>query len=256
MRRMSFWTLGLVACLGLAIASFADHKPGHKKPGGGGGGGGKVSLIGTFRDLDGVVPVGEPDRILSDCRQGDMDPNACPYIDGEGAVVSIDGHGHFNLNLKASPNRAVRSLFLDFTQCAQGPCTPPFSADFAFPETFMRTGVAPGNMAMGTVEPNEKLILLFRAADPWNMNLVYKWKVRFQPDPAPHSADPEACIGSSNITVGHPDEDTWLFEALQGEAGGAVACLESRLFSDAKAPFILRGKFVMPFMITAKRRPK
>ncbi len=260
MRRMSFWTLGLVACLGLAIASFADHKPGHKKPGGGGGGGGgKVSLIGTFRDLDGVVPVGEPDRILSDCRQGDMDPTACPYIDGEGAVVSIDGHGHFNLNLKVSPNRAVRSLFLDFTQCAEAEeelCTAPFSAGSVFPETFMRTGVAPGNMAVGTVESNEKLILVFRAPDPSDGNLEYKWKVRFQPDPAPNSPDPEACEGSSNITVGHPDADTWQLEAVQGEAGGAVACLESRLFSDAKAPFVLRGKFFMPFMITAKRRPK
>ncbi len=36
MRRKSFWTLGLVACLGLAIAGFADHKPGHTKGGGGG----------------------------------------------------------------------------------------------------------------------------------------------------------------------------------------------------------------------------
>ncbi len=254
MRRKSFWTLGLVACLALAIASFADHKPGHKKPGGGGGkGGGKVSLIGTFRDT--FSPDGD-DRIMSDCKGGEFFP--CPYIDGEGAVVSIDGHGHFNLNLKASPNRAVRSLFLDFTQCAETDeelCTAPFSAGSVFPETFMRTGVAPGNMAVGTVEPNEKLILLFRAADPWNGNLEYKWKVRFQPDPAPNSADPEACVGSSNITVGHPEEDTWLFVA-PGEAGSAVACLESRLFSDARAPFVLRGKFFMPFMITAKRRPK
>ncbi len=259
MRRMSFWTLGLVACLGLAIASFADHKTGHKKPGGGGGGGGKVSLIGTFRDLDGVVPVGEPDRILSDCRQGDVDPNACPYIDGEGAVVTIDGHGHFNLNMKARPNQVVRMLFLDFTQCAEADeelCTAPFSTGFVFRETFARTGVAPGNMAVGTVEPNEKLILVFTALDPWNGNLEYKWKVRFQPDPAPNSPDPEACVGSSNITVSHPGELTWLLEAVQGEAGGAVACLESRLFSDANAPFVLRGKFVMPFMITATRKPK
>ncbi len=257
MRRMSFWTLGLVVCLGLAIAGFADHKPGHKKPGGGGGGGGgKVSLIGTFRDLDGVVPVGEPDRILSDCRQGDMDPNACPYIDGEGAVVSIDGHGHFNLNPKEVRKHPVRKLFLDFTQCAEGPCTPPFSTGLVFNVTFMRTGATPGNMAVGAVEPNEKLILNFKAPDPFDNNLDYKWKVRFQPDPAPNSADPEACVGSSNITVGHPDADTWLFEALQGVAGGPVACLESRLFSDAKAPFVLRGKFVMPFMITATRKPK
>ncbi len=256
MRRKSFWALGLVACLALAIAGFADHKPGHKKPGGGGGGGGKVSLIGTFRDT--FSPDGD-DRIMSDCQGGVL---LCSYIDGEGAVVSIDGHGHFNLNMKARPNRAVRSLFLDFTQCAEAPCTPPFSTDLSaatglvFIETSMRTGVAPGNMAVGAVEPNEKLILVFRAADPWDMNLDYKWKVRFQPDPAPNSPDPEACKGSSNITVGHPDEDTWLFEALQGEAGGAVACLESRLFSDANAPFVLRGKFVMPFMITATRKPK
>ncbi len=244
MRRNRFWLAGLAACLALAIAGFADHKPGHTK--GGGGRGAPIPLTGAFRDFSSPA-----DRIMSDF-QG-------PYIDGEGAVVSIDGHGHFNLNLKASPNRAVRSLFLDFTQCAETDeelCTAPFSAGSVFPETFMRTGVAPGNMAVGTVEPNEKLILLFRAPDPSDGNLEYKWKVRFQPDPAPNSADPEACVGSSNITVGHPEEDTWLFEALRGDAGGAVACLESRLFSDARAPFVLRGKFFMPFMITAKRRPK
>ncbi len=257
MRRKSFWTLGLVACLALAIAGFADHKPGHKKPGGGGGGGGKVSLIGTFRDLDGVVPVGEPDRILSDCRQGDMDPNACPYIDREGAVVTIDGHGHFNLNLKESRKHPVRKLFLDFTQCAEATCgTPPFSIGLVPNPSFMSTGGTPGNMAVGAVEPNEKLILVFTAPDPLNNNLDYKWKVRFQPDPAPNSAHPEACVGSSNIIVDHPDPDTWRFEGPHGVAGGAVACLESRLFSDATAPFVLRGNFFMPFMITATRKPK
>ncbi len=251
MRRKSFWTLGLVACLALAIASFADHKPGHKKPGGGGGGGGKISLIGAFRDS---ASPGAVDRIMSDCQGGVL---LCPYIDREGAVVTIDGHGHFNLNLKESRKHPVRKLFLDFRQCAEATCgTPPFSFGLVPNPSFMSTGAAPGNMAVGDVEPNEKLILAFTAPDPLNNNLDYKWKVRFQPDPAPKSGHPEACVGSSNIIVDHPDPDTWRFEGPHGVAGGAVACLESRLFSDATAPFVLRGKFFMPFMITATRKPK
>ncbi len=52
MRRKSFWTLGLVACLALAIACFADHKPGHKKPGGGGGGGSKLIFDVVFENSE------------------------------------------------------------------------------------------------------------------------------------------------------------------------------------------------------------
>ena len=67
MRRKSFWTLGLVACLALAIASFADHKPGHKKPGGGGGGGSKLIFDVAFENGDPPIPPYQAPTYLPPC---------------------------------------------------------------------------------------------------------------------------------------------------------------------------------------------
>ncbi len=82
MHRNRFWLAGLAACLALAIAGFADHKTGHKKPGGGGDdGGGTVRVVrADFKDPGdlGSFP-GSPavTRIQSDGFVG-MDPTVAP----------------------------------------------------------------------------------------------------------------------------------------------------------------------------------
>ncbi len=243
MRRKKIWTLGLVACLSLAIAGFADHKPGHTKGGGGGGGGGKIPVTVTFRDLGGSLFADEPDRIMSDCQLGDADPFACPYTDS--AIIGA-GSGSFHFGVgRLKPNKPVsRKLFLDFSDenCASGSCTPPplpadgsllFGSDGAV--NVSTRGIDLREIAVGEFRDDLGLALGF------DLNSIDGglWSLRFNRD----FADCPDFPASSPVTVTRIDDVTYEIEADPDD----LACL-GRL--EGGGHFIFKGLYRMPFLIT------
>ena len=246
MRRKSFWTLGLVACLGFAIAGFADHKPGHKKPGGGGGG--SIPLTVTFRDCtgsafgDGLEDEPCPgegfnffkDRIKSD--------SMGPYSDKVDNVgTSIDTQGQFALRLGSGSKRnqpVIRTLFLDFSDCVSVPeeCNPPFVRGSTTGSWFT-SGVNLREMGIPETRGDLRLKMTLKPVDS-----EFSWKLHFDP------LDLD-CPGSSTITVSRVDADTWEIKAGQD----AVACLERR--SDVRGvDFEFKGLYHMPFKILVQKK--
>ncbi len=241
MRRKKIWTLALVACLGLAISGFADHKPGHEKPGGGGGGGGdRIPLTVTFRDLGGVWSVAEPDRIMSDCQMGDVDPDACPYIDGKDEVkAAIAKNFHMSLG---QPGIRARELVLDFSDCvsAEEDCTPPLIGIFGGlpgPDNVRTDG--PDLRKMGRDEMSS---LSLRMGIDLTSIGGGVWTLFFDPSNT-------KCPGSSTVSVTRTGDDTWEIEA--GPSPNALACL-ARLAKGNKFEF--KGLYRMPFKITVQKK--
>ena len=246
MRRNRFWLAGLAACLALALAGFADHKEGHKKPGGGGGG--KVSLISTFRDLGDLL---SPDRLMSDCKMGN-----CPYIDKVDNVgTNIDTLGDFSLRLPSKRNQPpIRTLFLDFSDCASLDECPSFTGDDGF-TGFGLSG--PGNMFTSRV--NLRGMDVGETGDGLTLKMSFKpvgsefaWKLFFDPsnlDCPPLGSFP---VSSSFVSVTRTSADTWEIEAGQ-DGQDAVACLERRK-EKRGSEFIFKGLYHMPFKITVQKK--
>ncbi len=247
MRRNRFWLGGLAACLALALAGFADHKEGHKKPGGGGGG--KVSLISTFRDLGDLL---SPDRLMSDCKMGN-----CPYIDKVDNVgTNIDTLGDFSLRLTSKGNQpADRTLFLDFSDCASLDEVPPkkcpsFTVDdgftgvgFSGPGNMFTSGVNLREMGMDETSDGLTLKMSFKPVDS-----DFAWKLFF--DPSNLDCPPLGSLSvSSFVSVIRTDADTWEIEAGQD----AVACLERRKETRG-SDFIFKGLYHMPFKILVQKK--
>ncbi len=249
MRRKSFWTLGLVVCLGLAIAGFADHKG---KPHGKGGG--TIPVTVTFRDAGANFFVSDPDRIMSDCQLGDTADPGCPYDDAEkGVKVNIDGL-HFNLELTTNRKAPVRAWTLDFSECLSGAnCRHPFvnnpgEVGTVSDAVFVRSDGTVGQLPVGEVNGDLRLSFFVTAlVDPEDM-VEKQWFVSFK---VRSGLDDTPCFTmmTSGILATHPDADTWEFEACPTD----VACLESR--DKGNAPREFRGLYHMPFLITAVRKP-
>ncbi len=223
MRRKSFWTLGLVACLGLAIAGFADHKgvPHGKKDGDGGGG--KVSLVGHFRDEPGNFPA-LPDRIMSDCQGGE----ACPYIDGEeGIDLVISGNGGFRLDINSSGRKGIRNFKLNFSDCVSLPadCRPPFAEALVGTDVglfaILRVVRGVGDLGVEQSAMLNARVNVRDVVDP-NDGELEEWFLEFRKFDDPDNICFDS--GSGPLVVRHPGADIWEIEA--GTTN--LACLWSR----------------------------
>ncbi len=117
---------GMLALPGSILADPPDGNGNHNHGGGGGGNGGTIPVTVTFRDFQGddVDPV--PDRLMSDCHDCSATCDcSSPYIHGGDKVRTGIG-GNFFMKLTKGNQPAIRTLFLDFSDCASGPCNPPF----------------------------------------------------------------------------------------------------------------------------------
>ena len=221
MRKMKFYLVSLVACMVLAVTGFADHRPGHPPPPGGGGGGGKGGggtgvRAATFRDCTGPLAyVGyedptDPGALDPDCPSADDriksegNPswvNPRPYVDGEEEVGLKLGRHAFELAL------GDRQLFLDFTDCAQAPCTPPFNQGLTVPGiAWLIAHHASGGGDMRKITVGESNPTNLRIAFRVEGDSANRWFVRFAPND-------EECGDSTTALVTRTDETTWVFEA-------------------------------------------
>ncbi len=226
MRRKKIWVVTLVAFMVLALPGLAQKgKP--KK------GGGSIPMTVTFRDT--FSPDGD-DRIMSDCKGGLL----CPYSDKVDNVgTSIDTQGQFALRLGSGSKRnqpVIRTLFLDFSDCASGPCNPPF-VQGSTTGSWFTYGVNLREMGIPEIRGDLRLKMTLKP-----VGVGGSWKLHFDP------LDLD-CPGSSNITVSRVGADTWEIEAGLSD----VACLERR--SDVRGvDFEFVGRYRMPFKITVQKK--
>ncbi len=237
MRRKKIWVVTLMAFMVLALPALAEKGKKPKK--------GKIPVTVTFRDLDGVVPVDEPDRIMSDCQMGDV----CPYRGGIGSAT-----GSFRMGIGGFPKKqrraqVIRELFLDFSDCASpGQCTLPspflltgsslVGKDGAV--NFHTSGIDLRDMVVKV--PRDDLELLV-GIDLASIGEGF-WRLDFRPN------DIEGCEGSSSsISVTRTADDTWVIEA--GPTN--IACLLQP--GEKLNTFKFSGRYHMPFEITLVSSP-
>ncbi len=236
MRRKKIWVVTLMAFMVLALPASAQKGKKPKK--------GKIPVTVTFRDLGGVVPVDEPDRIMSDCKQGDVPPpDACPY---RGTIGSATGS--FRMGIGAPPKvrrpQLIRELFLDFRDCVSpGQCT--------LPEPFLLTGSSllgtQGAVNFHTSGIDLRDMFLNVPRDDFELLVGFDlesigegfWRLDFRPN------DIKDCEGSSSsISVTRTTDVTWVIEAGPTK----IACL----LQPGEKVNILKfsGRYFMPFKIT------
>ena len=225
-RLVSVLILGFtLIALGYAVPAFAVNcvkNPTHPKcPGGGGGGGDGVATV-AFRD-----DIGLPDRIRSD---------GGPYTDGEQKVQTHVGErtGTFSLRLSKGNQAAIRTLFLDFSDCASpGQCSPPFMQGSSVgPLNVVTYGIDLRAMVVGDTTDLRLRVII-------NLKIVGggEWRLNFDPVNS-------ECTGDSTIGVTRTAADTWEIEADQSD----VACLTGNL--GGGAGYVFSGLYHMPFKLT------
>ena len=195
--------------------------------GDGGGGGGTIPVTVTFEDLLG-------DGLTSDCGTGD-----CPYVDSvEKVGAGISTRGNFRMSLTKGNQPAIRTLFLDFSDCMEGPCEPPFLQGSTVGPVSMFTsgsGINLREMLVGEVRDDLTLGVGF------NLTSVEggDWRLFFNPSKTD-------CQGSSTITITRIDTDTWEIEAGVND----VACLAKQAGGGVLE---FSGLYHMPFKITVQK---
>lgn len=248
MHRKKILVVTLVAFMVLALTALAQKGKNRNK------GGGQTTFTVTFRDLGGVVPVAEPDRILSDCRQGDMDPTTCPYIQ----TSAVNGKtGNFLLKLEGKKNRPPsRQLFLDFTDCATpGECNPPFSQGLTWHARVYTSNVNLNEMGIGVTKGTLRLRVTFDPERVGGLSFFGPWSLWFDPVRIVTGGgdNPNLCPDSTLASVTRTDPDTW--EIFAGK--GQVACLmqpdEDGTFDPTDVDKSRRGRYSMPFKITVQK---
>jgi hypothetical protein len=253
-RRRMLWSGTLVVCLVLAVGAgpaLADRPvcgdgvcqgneprscPADCGGGGGGGGGdGKIPVKVTFRDS--VVPP--IDRVMSDCGTGD-----CPYID-KVANVSATVGASFSLKKDKNNQPSGPELHLDFLQCAELICTPPF-----LNRLLLATVVAGDDwreMSPGEERTGMDLTVVFvDDEDVGRANEGRRWWLFFKNDRVDY------CSLTSGVTVTrtHDEIDTWVVEATVDD----IACLVTLEDLPGSPPSNVRkGYFSMPFQMTVER---
>ena len=206
----------------------------------------------TFRD-------GLGDKIMSD--------NGRPYMNKVDKVSAQIGNNFF-MSL-ARPNQVViRTLFLDFTDCASDsdplsldfePCSPPpvFSMGFGptlYASVYATTGGTLGGTAGAKVQLNEMAI--------GESNDLLRLRVDFNPDSRGRGTwslwfdplrivsgggdNPLLCPESTLVDVTRTAADTWVISAGEGD----VACLRQR--NEDTDELDPRGRYRAPFQITVK----
>ncbi len=230
MHRKKLWVVTLVAFMVLALPASAQKGKKPKK------GGGTISVTVTFRDAFLVPPL---DRIGSDCSMGvGPGPSACPYIAKvEKVTTGISTRGNFFMKLTKGNQPAIRTLFLDFSDCASVPaeCTAPFIDGFTIANVFT-SGINLREMVIDEVRGDLRLRVAFNLGSV-GLGL---WNLLFDP----FNAD---CPGSSTITVTRTGADTWVIEAGPSD----VACLGELA---GGGDLIFSGRYHMPFKILVQKK--
>ena len=188
---------------GSVLANPPDENGNHSHGGGGGGGGGggeggNLAVTVTFQDRPG-------DRLMSDFHDcpttGDC---LSPYINGVDAVrAQIDSSGNLAFGGLGKRKRpAIRTMFLDFSECVQGPCSPPFANGFGFsPAVMFTSGVNLRAMSVGEVRDDLAANVTVKPA-----GADHSWRFFFDPQD-------RRAPGSSYLSVTRLDTDTWEIEA-------------------------------------------
>ncbi len=234
MRRKLVLFLSLLVVFGLTIPSLADHKPGHPKPGGGGKGGG--NSVGTPVEI--TLRNLETDRIRSD--------GFGPYAGGDKQVraeILTDLPFRLVFNVNDSKNPALRTLFVDFSECVSDTCNPPFEMEFAETEMTITLvdpeGLEPSPDGWFGMELNQSLAA--RLTVDFTLEDVL-WIFRFRTDV-------------------HDDTDFATVTCLAVNADGQCDSWEVEAFSDDEGKLIRnplkgrpnqtdQGNFFMPFRMT------
>lgn len=184
---------------GNILANPPDASGNHSHGGGGGGGGGSDGAVTvTLQDRPG-------DRLMSDffdCpTTGDC---LSPYIDGvDGVRAQLDTSGKLAFGGLGKRNKPViRMLFLDFSECVQGPCNPPFAEGFGFsPAVMFTSGVDLRRMLVGETRNDLGANVTVKPTDA-----DHTWRFFFDPQDR-RSPD------STYLSVTRLDTDTWAIEA-------------------------------------------
>ena len=233
----------MLALPGSSLANPPDGSGNHTHSGGGGGGddggGGRIPVTVTLRDFQGDAFDPIPDRLISDCHDC---PTTCdclsPYIhkvDSVGAHISTRGNFIFGVGSKGKEPQ-ILTLFYDFSDCIEGPCTAPFQDGFsAGPANMHTSGVSLREMNVGEVRDD----LSVRMALDLTSVGGGVWQLFFDPSDA-------RCSGSTNITVRRIDADTWEIEAGVDD----VVCLAEQVGGGV---FQFSGLYRMPFKITVQK---
>ena len=194
----------------------------------------------TFRDFQGDVDDPIPDRLMSDCHDCQATCDCLsPYIHKVDKVSAGIGNnaGNFFMKLTKGNQPAIRTLFLDFSDCVEGPCSPPFLQGFSVgPTNFFTSGINLSEMFVDEVRDD----LSLRVALDLTSVGGGVWSLFFDP------LD-DRCPGSTNITVRRIAADTWEIEAGTDD----VACLVEVV---GGGEFLFSGRYHMPFKITVKRK--
>lgn len=216
-------------------------------------GGGTIPVTVTFRDAFGDTIKSDSELILDGnpngadttvCVDTDEDNvvDKCPYIDKEDKVgTGILSTGRFFMHLTKGNQTAIRTRFLDFSDCVLGPCTPPFLES----EGFSGFSVGPANMSTRDIDLRGMFV-----EDSGVANLVMSlnltsvgrgdWRLFF-------GITNEFCPSSSNIGVFRAGPDTWVIEAEQKD----VACLAEQA---GGGELIFSGLYRMPFQVIVKKK--
>ena len=217
---------GLIDCAD-PDCNCGDDGDGHN---GKGGGGGTIPVTVTFRDFPGD-DVFAPDDLISDCGTGD-----CPYIDAVDKVsAGISTRG--NLRMVLGNRGGIRTLFMDFSDCIEGPCEPPFLLGSAFGNLVTSgSGINLRRMLVGEVRNDLSILRGFSLSSVGGGD----WRIFFNPS----NVD---CPGSSTISITRIDSNTWEIEAGEND----VACLAKQA-SGGVVEF--RGLYHIPFKITVQTK--
>ena len=229
----------LLAQPGAILANPPDENGNHNHGGGGGGGdsGGKIAVAVTFRDFQGGVGV-DPDRIMSDCFNCITTCDCqSPYIEKADRVGAILGSAKGNLvmGLGKANKPAIRTLFLDFSDCIEEPCSPIFQNGFVGSLNLFTSGVDLREMFVGEVRGDLNLKI---AIDQSSIGEGL-WQLFFNPSD-------DRCLGSSTVMVTRSDADTWEIEAGPTDN----ACLAEH---GGGGNLIFSGLYHMPFKIIVRK---
>jgi len=246
--------------IGLSDYGYGCHKenmthgknPGPCDPpdGGGGGdeGGSTLPVMVTFRDcnvggMDGdVLPEecepDDPDGFLPDRIQSD---GFDAYIDRVDKVsTGIGSPNSFFMKLTKGNQKAIRTLFLDFSDCVSGEeCNPPDPPQVV--------SVGPAFVFAGGV--NLRAMALGDSGARWNLRLRVELNLFSEGQGLlslffdPGNMD---CQNSTTIKVRRTALDTWVIEAGQDD----VACLTG---FDGSGDIPL-GRYHMPFLMEVQTK--
>ena len=227
-----------LALSGSALANPPDGNGNHNH----GGGGGTIPVTVTFEDLLG-------DGLTSDCGTGD-----CPYIHKVDKVsTGIGTSGNFFMKLTKGNQPAIRTLFLDFSDCVSPPdqCEQPLLCPF--PDqcdqlvegqgfTVGAANVFTSGINLREMKVDETDVLSLMVSFDLTSVGAGVWNLIFDP----LNAD---CPDSSNIAVTKTGDnpDTWMIEAREND----VACLAGLLEPGDGFP---RGLYHMPFKLTVQKK--